>query len=409
MSVASSDVVILGGGIAGCAVADAFARRGRSVIVIDRAPRLAAGASGNPAGLVMPRLTADDSLAAEFHSRAFSMTVERLRVLEAAVPSDRCGVLQLADTAAAEARFVKMAGTTTLPQGEVALVTPVEATKRAGVPIDRSGLWFPAGLWVDPVVLCRRLAAGARTILAAEAIAIVPDGRGWRVDGGAGPLARGDHLILAHAMDVMRIPIAAIAGLRAVRGQVTRIAATGPSRRLRCIVTAGAYVTPAIEGAHVAGATFDRRPDLTGDIPQGRADRDDGCNLAAVRTLLPPLFGGTVPTVTGARASLRATTRDHLPVAGPVPDPDALADPGSPRRPGRPDPLAVPGVPGLWLLSGLGSRGLTTALWTAEQVAAAATGEALRHPAIAAALHPARFVLRDRRSGGAAPLAAAAS
>lgn len=407
MTVTSADIVIVGGGIAGCAAADAFARRGRSVIIIDRAPRLAAGASGNRAGLVMPRLSADASLAAEFHSQAFLMTVERLRALETAVPFARCGVLQLADTAAAETRLAKMADTTTLPDGEVAFVASAEATKHAGTAIDRPGLWFPSGLWVDPAALCRALAVGALTILAAEAIAVAPDGQGWRVDGRAGPLASGDHLVLAHAMDVMRTPVAAIAGLRAVRGQVTCLAATGTSRRLRCIVTSGAYVTPAIDGVHVAGATFDRRPDLAYDAPQRRDDGDDGRNVAALRTMLPHLFGGAVPIVTAGRASLRATTRDHLPVAGPVPDPDALADPGHLKRPGRPDPLAVPGVPGLWLLTGLGSRGLTTALWAAEQVAARVAGEAVHLPAIAAALHPARFVLRDRRNSGAGPYATA--
>ena len=49
-------VAILGAGIAGAACAEALTRRGVEAIVLDAARALGAGASGNPAGLVMPRL-----------------------------------------------------------------------------------------------------------------------------------------------------------------------------------------------------------------------------------------------------------------------------------------------------------------------------------------------------------------
>lgn len=393
----SGHVAVIGGGIAGCAVAHALERRGWTATLIDRAGRLASGASGNRVGLVMPRLTADDSLAGRFHSRAFLTTIGWLAGAKADVGSSRCGVLNLAETDADTARFHKLAATKSLPPGDVVLVSTNEASQRAGLPIHRPGLWFPNGHWVDPVALCVRLAGASRCIPFTEVLAFHRDGSGWRVDGPSGPVAMADHVVIANAMDAMRWPVTAVAALRAVRGQVTVIASTAVSRRLRCIVTGDGYLTPAIEGAHVAGATFDRRPNLLWDEPQSADPNDDARNVNAAVSLLPSGFADALPSCLWGRASLRATTRDHLPVAGPVPDPSTLSDPHWIRLPGKIDPLSVPAVSGLWLMTGLGSRGLTTALWTAELVAAQIQGEAQGDRSMAAAIHPARFAVRDRR------------
>jgi tRNA 5-methylaminomethyl-2-thiouridine biosynthesis bifunctional protein len=75
------------------------------------------------------------------------------------------------------------------------------------------------------------------------------------------------------------------------------------------------------------------------------------------------------------RASIRAATRDRLPLAGPVPD-----------------------APGRFILAGLGSRGFSTAPLLAEHVAALVTGAPSPLPAdLAALVAPDRFAARARR------------
>ena len=54
-------LVVIGAGIAGASVARSFALRGLPVDVLDQAQTPAQGASGNPIGLVMPRLDAADT------------------------------------------------------------------------------------------------------------------------------------------------------------------------------------------------------------------------------------------------------------------------------------------------------------------------------------------------------------
>ena len=57
-------VAILGAGIAGASVAHALRELGAAPTVFDPAPGPASGGSGNPMGLVMPRLDAGDTVQA---------------------------------------------------------------------------------------------------------------------------------------------------------------------------------------------------------------------------------------------------------------------------------------------------------------------------------------------------------
>ncbi len=85
----------------------------------------------------------------------------------------------------------------------------------------------------------------------------------------------------------------------------------------------------------------------------------------------------------GGRAAIRATTPDRLAIAGALPSVD-----GAPQ-------------PGLWVLAGLGSRGLVTAALLAELVVSEILGEPLPvERALADAVRPARFAERLRRADG---------
>ena len=81
-------IAILGAGIAGAAMASSLKRRGAEPIVLEAAPALGAGASGNPAGLVMPRLDRGGALAEVYLASYLDAvaTYEGLGVFE------RCGV-----------------------------------------------------------------------------------------------------------------------------------------------------------------------------------------------------------------------------------------------------------------------------------------------------------------------------
>ncbi|MEL6213027.1 MAG: bifunctional tRNA (5-methylaminomethyl-2-thiouridine)(34)-methyltransferase MnmD/FAD-dependent 5-carboxymethylaminomethyl-2-thiouridine(34) oxidoreductase MnmC, partial [Pseudomonadota bacterium] len=99
-------------------------------------------------------------------------------------------------------------------------------------------------------------------------------------------------------------------------------------------------------------------------------------------------------------------TPDRLPVVGPMPDWAFFAEnyaglTKGQRAQGRGG--AYPPAryqPGVFVLAGLGSRGLVTAPLCAEVIASLATGAPLPVAAdVADALHPARFCIRALKRG----------
>jgi tRNA 5-methylaminomethyl-2-thiouridine biosynthesis bifunctional protein len=85
-------VAVLGAGIAGAATAAGLRRRGVETVVLDAASRLGAGASGNPAALVMPRLDRGGAL----REVLLAAYLEAVAAYEAAGAYWRCGVEQRA-------------------------------------------------------------------------------------------------------------------------------------------------------------------------------------------------------------------------------------------------------------------------------------------------------------------------
>ncbi|MEO1137626.1 MAG: bifunctional tRNA (5-methylaminomethyl-2-thiouridine)(34)-methyltransferase MnmD/FAD-dependent 5-carboxymethylaminomethyl-2-thiouridine(34) oxidoreductase MnmC, partial [Pseudomonadota bacterium] len=120
-------------------------------------------------------------------------------------------------------------------------------------------------------------------------------------------------------------------------------------------------------------------------------------NLAAVARTLPALAASLDPSNARPRASVRCTTPDRMPVAGPIPDWGFYGGAYDGLRTGRRQDYPA-GVlrAGLYILSGLGSRGLVTAPYAAELISAELSGAPPPADiAVMEAVHPARFFIRD--------------
>ena len=148
MAGTDTQVAIVGGGVVGCAVAHALARRGVQVTVLEAESDLALGASGANSGILH---TGFDSVPGALETglilRSAVLREELLRELD--VPVWRCGarlVARDADERAAVARLV-----------ENARANAVE------VRLDADGsLSVPGEALTDPVAFVRALADGAR-------------------------------------------------------------------------------------------------------------------------------------------------------------------------------------------------------------------------------------------------------
>jgi tRNA 5-methylaminomethyl-2-thiouridine biosynthesis bifunctional protein len=188
---------------------------------------------------------------------------------------------------------------------------------------------------------------------------------GWQLFATDGEsLAQVDVVILACGMEVARL--APEATVNPVRGQVSWVASEARPSPL----SQGSYLLPTRDG-FLFGATHDRDDQGT-DV----RETDHLRNLTALRYLAPELAEALAATNLLGRAAIRATTTDYFPLAG------ALTQPG------------------LFVLSGLGSRGFCWAPLLAEHVAAQVLGTPSPLPAdLAALVEPSRFAARARRRG----------
>ena len=352
-------VAILGAGVAGASLTRAFAALGIEATVFDPGGA-GGGASGNPAALVTPRLDAGLGPAARLYTQAFARAADLYAAEGETVVLSR-GALLLEQDDRDAARFGRIAGSDLFEPGALALEDPAATTAMLGDAV-AGGVRFRDGLVIEPRGLLGRWAPAVRSDAVA---ALRRDADDWALlDAGGRLIARADIVCLAAGHRTGQLWDRIV--LQPVRGQVSVV--TGAS--LPLAVSWGGYAVPTRDGL-LYGATFDRDRDDEG-VDQADHDRNRGLLAKG----LPDLAARLAATVVEGRAAVRATTPDHLPVAGPAQ--------GAP--------------PGLFVLGGLGSRGFCTAPLLAEHVAAMALGAASPLPGdLAAAVDPARFEARAAR------------
>jgi tRNA 5-methylaminomethyl-2-thiouridine biosynthesis bifunctional protein len=351
-------IAIVGAGVGGAAAARAVRALGGEPLVFD-AEGPGAGASGNPAALVTPRLDAGLAAPAELFAQAFRRAVALYEDHPDAVIAR--GALRVALQPRDEARFARIAAADLFEPGALAMLAPAEAAIRLGEAAP-AALQLRDGLVIEPRPV---LAAWAPQVRRAAVAGIERRGAGWRILGEEGEvLAEADAVILAAGLAcadfTQGLP------LSGVRGQASWAALADP----RPAAAFGGYAIPTRDGV-LFGATHDR-----GDVSREVRDEDHRRNLAALAQGLPRLAARLADAPLEGRAATRVATPDRLPVAG--------------RAPGAGD--------GLFVLSGFGARGFTLAPLLAEHVAALAMRAPSPLPTtLADIVDPARFARRAAR------------
>lgn len=368
-------VAIVGAGIAGAACAQALVRRGVETIVLDSARELGAGASGNPAGLVMPRFDRGGGALGEFFIAAYLHAIAAYEAMGEAVFAP-CGVEQCADPESASA-LEDLLNDPPLPRDWFA-------------PLSDGGALHPRAGLVRPVEAIKRMLTGAHIQFEAEVQSFDRSGEGWVLrarDGRA--LLKADAVVLACGAALTHFEPASFIPIELSRGQIEWGPGPAPHRAL----VRGNYVAP-IDGGVLFGATFDK---VKAGDEAPRIDEARRRNLAALTELAPDLASAIDPAQLTSRTSLRATTPDRAPVAGLLPDATAWLAQYQGIAHGRPveADAAAPSHPGIYIIGGLGARGLTLAPLLGERVAAEMCGEpAPLSQAALDATHPARFLHR---------------
>ena len=323
-------VAVVGAGVAGAAAARAVRALGAEARVFE-AEVPGAGASGNPAALVTPRLDAGLGAPAELFARAFARAVQLCEACPEAVIAR--GVLQLAADDRDLARFARIVGSDLFEPGALALIDADEASRRMGEAAP-AALDQRTALTIDPAALLR---GWLGELERADIANITGEPGRWSLrDAQCRVLAEAEAVIVAAG--AATATLAAGAPLRPVRGQASWANLAEPPPACAW----GGYAIPTRDGV-LFGATHDRD-----DTALEVRDADHERNLAVLAGRLPGLAARLAGRPIAGRAGVRATTPDRTPIAG--------------------------GLAGRLLLTGLGSRGFSFAPLLAEHVAALAVG-----------------------------------
>lgn len=383
--------IVVGAGLAGSTTAHALARRGWQVTVLEREAGVARGASGNPAGIVLPRLTADMNIDGRFYLGAFLHTSAWLTQLQDAganIDWHGNGVWQRMD----EHAYARLQGLQ-LPTEVLDWLPATASQAQCGITLHSDGVLYRRGGWLSPVALCRRLLADSAITLQFNTHVVkltqLDDSR-WALQLTDGNTYHADVVIIANGHAATQLGVVETDELQAVRGQLALLRADAYSRALRLPLCDENYVLPAHEGLHCIGATYDWQ-DLNLELrPQ------DNAWLAQQAGRWLPEIG----SVEGGRVAFRASTPDRLPLIGAAPARDFYRQHYGDLHHGRPAslyPLARYQT-GLYLSLGHGSRGLVSCPIAAEFLAAIINAEPTPLPNdLAAAVHPARFLIRRFR------------
>ncbi len=360
-------VIVVGGGVIGCAAALSLARRGVEVEILERGV-VGSGASRAAAGMLAPLSESDApgpfveiGLAALRDFDPWVQSVASLAGMD--VDFVRSGVLMVAGDADGARALRAREEWQRRYDGEVEYLEGAALARLAPhlAPTFTAALHYPAEAQVEAERYAHALgraaveaAATLREGVAVTAI-LVRDGRAVGVEV-ADQRHEADAVLIATGSDGSLLRLAGVElPLAPIKGEAIRLL---PSRPVGgpMIFAPGGYLTPKADGTVLVGAT---------QLP----DRHDLAVAAgSVESLLRFAFS-VVPGLKEAAfvqtaAGLRPSLPDHLPAIGPM-----------------------PGVEGLWVALGHHRNGILLAGWTAERLAdSIIDGKPLPH-----AVRPDRF------------------
>ena len=392
--------LIVGAGLAGCATAWALAEQGWHSQVLERCGAIAQEGSGNLAGLFHGIVNAQDGRHARFNRAAAleARAAVQIAVQHHGASGSARGLLRLEsqlDVAAMQAMLARLA----LPPGYVQALDATTAGGLAGMALSTPAWFYPGGGWVHPGGLARAFLerAGTRATLrlGIEAHALTRSANGWRLLDAHGALIdEADVVVLANAGDALRLLGDAGLPIERVRGQISMAptSALGLPDMPRLPIAGSGYLLPALNGQAVFGATAQR-----GDADPAVRPADHAANVAQLERLTGVRIALDAECITG-RTAWRWVTPDRLPVIGAVPDVQGMASGTLMSR--LDQPRFIPRLPGLFVFSALGSRGITWSALGAQTLAALISGAPVPLEAsLLDAIDPARFAAHRTRHG----------
>ena len=364
---------IIGTGLAGASCARVLARAGFQVTLLESEDGPARGASGNPVGILHPLISKDFNLASQWIELGIQTSSRWLSELNAlanakglGLVGEACGVLQMNQDCSELGHW------------------------------SSNGAWIKPARWVE-ACLSDAEQYGAKISYGARVLRVDPQAQVDVMvasDESKISTCHFDAIVFCNGAAMGSLLPNAQLRLNSIRGAISGYRIDS-KYSLPHIICAQGYATPVIEGEMVVGASYERLSsssvaDVAGDSDDRLSEEfDPRSNLDRLRVISESLAERCAELQPTDRTSIRSATLDRMPHVGRLLDDSVTLTPSISRI------EQMPRSERLWVLGGLGSRGLSTAALGAEMILAQMTGGVLPVPArLAATVDPTRFALR---------------
>jgi len=374
-------VTILGGGIAGLCLARRFSLAGYHTTIVDQNEQAFSQASGNGYAMVMPLITAQKSPESLFYLRAF----EHSKNQYSAEVFHETGVNEWYDNNR-EAKRIKSLKALPLSEQMIRITTNQIEYPNAGF-VDAQALADNWMRYVDQWITAK--------------VSAVEHQHNWQLkQQNQQTFHQCELLIIAAGMHSQNLvkPHQKL-GLTAKLGQTNQIL-TEKSLKLPAVMLNQGYIIPIkqseLGGHYLLGATFDYLP--ASDWYQADAHEVDHYSRNSAHWRDSDFSNDLInANLISSHTAIRATTQDHLPICGPVINQAQFDIDYQDIHHGRhwqSHPPAEP-IENLYVLTGLGSRGFTSAPILADYLLSMISGQPLPLEAdLCKIIHPNRFNFR---------------
>ena len=397
--------IVIGAGIAGCQMAWHLVQEGWQVTLIDREKKIAKQASGNPAGIISPKMTAQTSIGEDFYVSCFNYAIEQLTSLKNShkdLDWHACGLLQLAHNDREVKRW-KSLQDRQFDNSFLQCVDQIQSSEIAGIPINYKASYFPQAGWINPVSFCKVLLADCAekcdVILETDVINLERQNDSWQLFNQQNQtIASAEAIIITTGKDLNQLSLTKNLPSMPVAGQTTSAPTNDLVKQLLTTIGHEGYLTPIsdITSQLTFGASFDRNVEHA-----ELSSKTDQTNLQQLGKYLPQLADSFVE-INSAHTATRMTTPDRLPYAGGLADADFYSDNYYDLHQGK-QYKEYPNAKyteGLFVLAGLGSRGLTTSGLCAKVLSNILNNDMNNnspsdHHFLQQHCHPARFIIKD--------------
>lgn len=379
----SCDVAVVGGGVASLFLVWSLLKKGKQVTLYCQDSETAQNASGNLQGAIYPQLSDDDERNVRFYLHSFDYALRSLKSLKEHIDFEHhfSGVALYAynDKAAEKLhKIIEQQHSNNI----IEWLSATQLSEKIGLPVEQGGGFIAEGGWLSPKQLVQKgfdylIQQGLKVVLNHHVERIYFENEQWCWQEN-GKTYRHHTLVLANGHKVKDFSQAEGIPLYPVRGQVSHIPTNDTLAQLNCVLCYDGYLTPqSAQSCHCVGASHirDNQSEAFSQEEHFQNFAKLSQNLAACHWVKSADFSQNQ-----GKVGIRSAFRDRMPMIGAMPNfvlqKEQYRDLYNQLR-RREHVSKASCYPYLYLMTGLGSRGLTTAPLLSEILASQICGEPL--------------------------------